>query len=59
MLPNRLRRLVERFLPWYSADLERDRDRKTEELRLRSIRARIAVEHIRDGYASYAERLGQ
>jgi len=59
MLPSRIRRIVERFLPWYDPQYEKLRDRRTEQLRLRSIRARIEAEHIRDGYAAYVERLGQ
>ena len=59
MVPNRLRRIVERFLPWYDPQYEKLRDRRTEQLRLRSIRARIEAEHVRDGYVAYVERLGQ
>lgn len=54
---NTFRRLVERLLPWYDPEVERRRAANTEELRQRSIRARIEAERVRDAYLAYAERL--
>ena len=62
---DRLRRTVERFLPWYNVRAEEHRARRTEEIRRRSIAARIAIENltadererVRDAYAAYSDRL--
>lgn len=56
MVPERIRRFVEWLLPWYDPEYERQRNRRTEQMRLRSIRARIEAERVRDGYRAYADR---
>lgn len=53
MVPESVRRIVERILPWYDPELEARRDARTEGIRLRSIRARIAAEAIRDRYERF------
>ena len=57
MVPEPLRRIIERWLPWYDPALETQRDARTEAIRVRSIKARIAAEAIQTGYREYAERL--
>jgi hypothetical protein len=44
------RRWVEDRLPWYDRDAEQGKDRRTEAIRQRSIRARIQVERQLDSY---------
>lgn len=56
------RRTVERLLPWFDPELEAERNRRTEEIRQRSIAARIRVEsldveRLREGYGSMGKRL--
>ena len=53
MVPEVIRRVVERLLPWYDPELEAQRDAHTEAIRQRSIRARIAAEAIRDRYERF------
>ena len=53
MVPESVRRIVERILPWYDPELEARRDARTEGIRQRSIRARIAAEAIRDRYERF------
>lgn len=48
---SRLRALVERLLPWYDAAEAARHDRRTEAIRQRSIRARMAAERLR-GFAA-------
>lgn len=43
-LTQRMRRMVERWLPWYDVECERARTRHTEAIRLRSIRVRLRTE---------------
>ena len=57
MVPEAIRRMVERILPWYDPSYERLRNRRTEQMRQRSIRARIEAENVRAAYNSYADRL--
>ena len=62
---DRLRRAVERVLPWYDPQREAQRTQRTEAIRQRSIAARIAVENltpaerdrVRAAYAAYAREL--
>ncbi len=49
-MANRWRRLIERMLPWYSPLVERQRDRRTEAIRQRSIASRIKAERVIDDY---------
>lgn len=64
---DRLLRAVERFLiPWYdrakAEEAERaadERERHTEEIRQRSIGARISAEQIRRDYAAMSRKLGR
>jgi hypothetical protein len=59
---DRLRRAVEKMLPWYDPAHEAQRAERTESIRRRSIAARIAIEHltpderqrVHDAYAAYA-----
>lgn len=57
MIPSSIRRLIERILPWYDPEYERLRDRRTESMRQRSVKARIEAEHVRAAYLEYADRL--
>jgi hypothetical protein len=62
---DRLRRTVERFLPWYNVRAEAHRAARTEQIRRRSIAARIAIENltpaererVKAAYAAYADHL--
>jgi hypothetical protein len=62
---DRLRRTVERLLPWYNVRAEQYRACRTEQIRRRSIAARIALEHltpeerarVRAAYAAYADHI--
>jgi hypothetical protein len=49
--------LVERLLPWYDAEREAARDRRTEAIRRRSIATRIVAERRLANYQSV--RLGK
>lgn len=44
------RHLVERLLPWFDPEAERQRDEHTEAIRLRAIRARINAEQVVRAY---------
>jgi hypothetical protein len=63
--PDRIRRFVERLLPWYDPEAERKRTATTEAIRQRSLTARLTVEHlspeaalrVRAAYAAYARQL--
>lgn len=58
---NVLQRLVEKLLPWYDPAAEERRNAHTEDIRQRSIRARIGAEELtsdlRSGYRAMGERL--
>jgi hypothetical protein len=57
-LRDALRRLTERvLLPWYDRDEARAAAEHNEQIRQRSIAARIAAERIRRDYTLAAERL--
>ena len=57
MVPDPIRRIIERFLPWYDPEEEARRDARTEAIRVRSIKARVAAEAIQQPYREYAQRL--
>jgi hypothetical protein len=54
-IETRLRRFIEDHLPWFDAQAERQRDRRTERIRLRSIAARVRSEKVIAEYRA-AER---
>ena len=65
-VPDRLRRLVERMLPWYDPDLEAMRARRTESIHAKSIAVRQQAERelanasaasIRKAYRAYGHRV--
>ena len=47
-LVTRMRHWLEDRMPWYDRAEEREKHARTEEIRQRSIRARISAEEIRD-----------
>jgi hypothetical protein len=64
MIPNRVRRLVEQWLPWYDPAAEARHDERTQYIHDRSIAIRQEVEvrlarpdRIREAYRLTAERL--
>jgi len=64
MIPTRVRRVVERLLPWYDVAEERRRNERTEAIRQISIGIRIDAEHrlarlhqVRHAYRTYADGL--
>jgi hypothetical protein len=59
---SRWREFIEQLLPWFDPRAERQHDRKTEQIRLRSISARIRAERVIDEYrraAKSASRAGE
>ena len=58
-MPNRWRSLIERFLPWYDAKVERARDEHTEAIRRESIAVRIDAERVRENYREAGDRVKQ
>ena len=57
MVPEPIRRLVERIVPWYDPELERARAVKSARLAARTSRAQSRADAARIGYLDYAERL--
>lgn len=47
---SRFREWVESLLPWFDRVTERQRDRRTEAIRQRSIRSRVRAERVIDEY---------
>jgi hypothetical protein len=47
---SRWREFIEDLLPWFDAALDRQRDRRTESIRQRSIASRIRAERVIDDY---------
>ena len=56
-IPDRVRRMVERLLPWYDPTVEARRTAHSEDVHRRSIAARIEAEDVRAAYLDYARRL--
>lgn len=56
-IPERVRRVVETLLPWYDPTVEARRHAHTEEVRRRSIAARVEAEDVRAAYLEYSRRM--
>ena len=56
-LRDRLRAVIERFLPWYDRAEEARRDARTEAIRRHSIAVRIQTERVREAYRQAADRM--
>lgn len=57
-MPNSLRALIERMLPWYQSDLEQERNAKSARVARQSEAARLRAERVIEQYrrASAASR---
>lgn len=56
---NLVTRLIRFLTPWYSEVAAEERERRTEAVRQRSIRARLGGEQVIENYRAADERLGR